>query len=142
MSFGFNFPALFRAHNTTLQTGIGSGGPFNLQFSEGCEIIGGSRVNIQNNAYLYGDIKIDGSTGNNQSYDIAFDPTKLISTMISEGWQIASEINLTIMVGDDGVYNVAQDNVALTVRQISGSNPGNSSADQTRVFGLRVEVTP
>jgi hypothetical protein len=113
MSFGFNFPALFRAHNTTLQTGIGSGGPFNLQFSEGCEIIGGSRVNIQNNAYLYGDIKIDGS-----------------------------EINLTIMVGDDGVYNVAQDNVALTVRQISGSNPGNSSADQTRVFGLRVEVTP
>ena len=142
MSFGFNFPALFRAHNTVKQTNILPGGAFWLQFSEGCQITGGTKVNIQNNAYLYGDIKIDGSTFINQSYDIAFDPTKLISTMVSEGWQVASEINLTIMVGDDGVYNVAQDNVALTVRQSSGGNRGHSSADQTRVFGIRVEVTP
>ena len=141
MSFGFNYPALFRAHNTAKQTGIGVTGPFALQFSSGCEIIGAYyRLNVQNNAYVYGDVKIDGSTGSSQSYDMSFTPTALISSMVSEGWQVASEINLTVMTGDDGVYNVAEDNVGLIVAN-SPSSTGNSSADQTRIFGVRVEVT-
>ena len=143
MSFMPNFPALFRAHNTLTQTGIGVTGPFNLQFSEGCEIIGAYyRLNVQNNAYVYGDIKINGgATSTTQSYDISFTPTALISSMVSEGWQIASEINLTVMTGDDGVYNVVEDNAGLIVAG-NRTVPGASSADQTRIFGVRVEVTP
>ena len=143
MSYMPNYPALFRAHNTSTQTGIGVTGPFNLQFSEGCEIIGAyHRLNVQNNAYLYGDIKINGGvTSSNQSYDISFTPTAQISSMVSEGWQVASEINLTVMTGDDGVYNVVTDNAGLIVAG-SISATGGSSADQTRIFGVRVEVTP
>jgi|DEB0MinimDraft_10_1074344.scaffolds.fasta_scaffold29934_4 hypothetical protein len=144
MSFMPNYPALFRAHNTSTQTGIGVTGPFNLQFSEGCEIIGAYyKLNVQNNAYVYGDVKINGFTASNQSYDISFTPTALISSMVSEGWQVASEINLTVMTGDDGVYNVVEDNAGLIVaNQSTPQNPGGSSADQTRIFGVRVEVTP
>jgi hypothetical protein len=143
MSFGFNYPALFRAHNTATQTGIGVTGPFSLQFSEGCEIIGVyNRLNVRNNAYMYGDIKINGgATSSTQSYDISFTPTALISSMVSEGWQVASEINLTVMTGDDGVYNVVEDDAGLIVAG-SVSASGGSSADQTRIFGVRVEVTP
>lgn len=143
MSYGFNYPALFRAHNTALQTGISPTGPFFLQFSEGCEIIGiYYRLNVQNNAYVYGDVRVS-SIGNNQSYDIGFTPTAMISSMISEGWQVASEISLTVMVGDDAVYNVADDNVGMILLNTSPAGPsGASSADQTRVFGIRMEATP
>jgi hypothetical protein len=142
MSYGYNYPALFRAHNTALQTNIFPTGPFFLQFSEGCEIIGVYyRLNVQNNAYVYGDVKVT-AAANNQSYDIGFTPTAMISSMISEGWQVASDISLTVMVGDDAIYNVADDNVGMILLNNSSGITGASSADQTRVFGIRMEVTP
>ena len=142
MSYGYNYPALFRAHNTALQTNIFPTGPFFLQFSEGCEIIGiYYRLNVQNNAYVYGDVKAT-AAANNQSYDIGFTPTAMISSMISEGWQVASDISLTVMVGDDAIYNVADDNVGMILLNNTGGITGASSADQTRVFGVRMEATP
>jgi hypothetical protein len=142
MSYGYNYPALFRAHNTALQTNIFPTGPFFLQFSEGCEIIGVYyRLNVQNNAYVYGDVKVT-AAANNQSYDIGLTPTAMISSMISEGWQVASDISLTVMVGDDAIYNVADDNVGMILLNNSSGITGASSADQTRVFGIRMEATP
>lgn len=142
MSYGYNYPALFRAHNTALQTNIFPTGPFFLQFSEGCEIIGVYyRLNVQNNAYVYGDVKVT-AAANNQSYDIGLTPTSMISSMISEGWQVASDISLTVMVGDDAIYNVADDNVGMILLNNTGGITGASSADQTRVFGIRMEATP
>lgn len=137
MSYGFNKPALFRAHNTLTQLYIPPNNPFVVDVTEGCDV-NNNRVGVINSAYVYGDVKIDASRGL-QTYDMSFNPAHLNSSIVPQGWQISSDIGLSIMTGDDAVYGVANQDVSLIVRDVISGYSGNSSAEQTRICGFRVE---
>jgi len=132
MSYGLNETSpLFRAHNTATQTGVGLNALFNINQSEGCEIDSNEVVVQNDRVFVYGELKATNITL--LSFDIEFSSN---DSNNSQGWQVANNLNLWHMIGDDGIYAVATSNTGIAMRQKSTAS-GASSAEETRIFGVR-----
>lgn len=132
MSYGLNETTpLFRAHNTSNQTNVGLNGLFNLHQSEGCEIDGNKVVVKNDRVFVYGELKA--TNLGLLSFDIEFTSN---DSGNSQGWQVVNNLNLWQMIGDDGIFAVATSNTGIARRQASTA-AGASSAEETRIFGVR-----
>lgn len=131
---GFTRPVLFRAHNTTTQSGVTSvNAPFHLSVSEGVEI--DNNTVDAGRSFVYGDIRTGQSTAK-QNYDIGFTNT---TTLLSEGWQIWNNSISTYGAGDDAVYGVvAAGATSLVLKAKFSDASGTSDIEETRVFGVRL----
>lgn len=125
--------ALFRAHNTSSQTGVLPGQMFAVQFADQCEIDANNQIVLNNQAYLYGELRATNLSI--QTYDASFNQ---FSTLESQGWQLASDVAVGLMVGDDGMYGVSKNSSGLTMRNRFSSYTGGADISQTRIFGVRM----
>lgn len=122
---------LFRAHNTTRQTGVRNGNKFSLASFYGC--VGDSYNVFFEKAFVYGEIRTDGTSGENPNTDTAWAGGTIL-TKLSEGYQITTNANYSVNM-DDGIYGVIQNQAALTIK---ASTYTSSDVEETRIFGMRL----
>lgn len=123
--------ALFRAHSTSNQSGMGAGTMFEMHFASQCGIDGSYQVTPNRRAFLYGEVQAY-PTYQNASFDASFSQ---FESLESQGWQVSPNLNLWQMNGDDGMYAVSNRSTGLIVR--TRYQYGSSDSEQARIFGVR-----
>jgi hypothetical protein len=122
---------LFRAHNTTKQTGVHNGSKFLLASFYGC--VGDSYNVFFEKAFVYGETRTDGTAGENPNTDSAWAGGTIL-TSLSEGYQIRTNANYSVNM-DDGIYGVIQNQAAIIIKSTASAS---SDVEETRIFGMRL----
>ena len=130
---GSDLPVFFRAHNSSNQNNMNVGTEFNVSETYGCipHSSGGVKTT---KAYVYGDVRTAGaSTDSKQIINVAF---RLTSSLIADGWPVANNLAGRVM-SDDAIYGVVDDRASMYVKSAE-SDPADSDAEETRIFGIRL----
>lgn len=128
-----NSDTLFRAWNTTKQTGVTVGGKFAFQSSVNCTVT--SSVDVDGgSSWVYGELRCSDLSSNKQNFDIVLDNN---TSRPSRGWQIWNNSTSTYASGDDGVWGVITSSTSIILDQ-ANQTPGQSNVEETRLFGFRV----
>lgn len=130
---GADLPVFFRAHNSTAQNNMTVGTEFNVSETYGCipHSSGGVKAS---KSYVYGDVRTAGaSTDSKQIINVAF---RLTSSMLADGWPVANNLAGRVM-SDDAIYGVVSTRASMYLKSAE-SDPGDSDAEETRIFGIRL----
>lgn len=122
---------LFRAHNTTKQTGVSNGQRFALANFYGCS--GDTYSVFFEKAFVYGETRSNGTSGETPNTDAAWLGGTIL-TNLSEGYQMTTNANYSVNM-DDGIYGVSEDQVSMVIKSAASSS---SDIDETRIFGMRL----
>jgi len=128
-----NSDTLFRAWNTTKQTGVNIGDKFTFQSSVNCTVTSSTDVD-GGAAWVYGEIRCSDLGSTRQNYDIVLDSN---TSRPSRGWQVWNNSISTYASGDDGVWGVVTSSTAIVLDD-GNVLPGQSNIEETRLFGFKV----
>lgn len=133
MTYGFRTSALFRANSTADQNNISVNTELIVSELHNCSPHPSGGVK-SSKAYVYGEVRTAGvSTDSLQIVNIAFRNT---SSLIADGWQVGNNVPGSTM-SDDGIYGVIDTRASMYLKSAE-SDPGDSDAQETRIFGIKV----
>ena len=134
MSYLLSNPSMFfRAHNTALQTGVT--GVFELSQYYNCVQGATAHTISTDQAYVYAETRTSGYT-KIPNFDTILIGT---TTMQQEGSQWWNNSTSTYCPIDDGCYGIVSGDTSLQVGNYYSGNTGESDAEETRIFGIKVK---